>query len=316
MGSTPPGSSTPSTSPTHILQWNTRGIIQKRSEIALKMRENPIPVLAFSEGALPGADTFPGYVKYTAPSLPSFPHGSAALYVHQGIPQSRVDTSSLPLGEYECVAAKVQIGTRTLTVASVYVRAERRGRCEGLLEGLRSLTVGSLLVCGDFNAHHPSWGSTRASKRGREIADEAERTGLCIANTGEHTFLSSTTTSAIDLTLHSADLPVTWRTESDTQGSDHFPIHISICDVSQNNTRTVRIVCWDSFRATLLLETGDPIAAITRALQRATKTIRVPCSFPQPDWQLHNLLAGRKKAQRKYRCTRHNSDKLDRKSVV
>lgn len=79
MVSTSLSSNVPPNRPPHILQWNTRGIIGKKAELALKLRENPTPVLAFCEGVLPGADTFPGYIKYTAPALPTFPHGSAAL---------------------------------------------------------------------------------------------------------------------------------------------------------------------------------------------------------------------------------------------
>lgn len=86
------------------------------------------------------------------------------------------------------------------------------------------------------------WGSTRASKCGRDIVDKGQRVGLCIANAGDYTFLSRAITSVIDLTLHSEDVPVTRLTEYDTQGRDHFSIHTSICDESQN-TRTVSIVC-------------------------------------------------------------------------
>lgn len=59
-----------------------------------------------------------------------------------------------------------------------------------------------------------------------------------------------------------------------------------------------------------MLETGDPIDAITRALLKTTRIIHVSCSFFKLVWKLHNLLASRKKDQRKYRRTRHDADKL------
>lgn len=127
MNSTSLGSSTHIEISTHILQWNSHGIIKKRAEVALKVRENSISVLAYSEGALPGTETIPGYLKYVVSALRSFPHGNAALYVHQEILQTKLNRPSLPSGDYECVAAKVQTGARTFTVATVYVRAERRG---------------------------------------------------------------------------------------------------------------------------------------------------------------------------------------------
>lgn len=64
---------------TAILQWNCRGLRLKKNELALRLKHRPIPVLALCEGALPGSESLPGYVKYTNPSLSTFPYGSAAL---------------------------------------------------------------------------------------------------------------------------------------------------------------------------------------------------------------------------------------------
>lgn len=57
-----------------ILQWNARSLQNKRAELALRLRENHIPILALCEGALPGTTSLPGYIKYTNPNLPTFPH--------------------------------------------------------------------------------------------------------------------------------------------------------------------------------------------------------------------------------------------------
>lgn len=153
-------------SPTHILQWNCRGIINKRAELSLKLQKVLIPILALSEGALPGMESLPGYIKYTAPSIPSFPHGSAALYVHHTIPQYRIDPSSLASIHHGCVAVKVKLGKLQLTVASVYVRSLRSASCDNLLGDICALTSDSLVICGDFNAHHQAWGSATSNKRG------------------------------------------------------------------------------------------------------------------------------------------------------
>lgn len=84
-------------------------------------------------------ETLPEYVKFVAPSLPTFPQGSTALYIDQSIPQRRIHTWKLPHGGYKCVAVKVNWGGRLLAVASNYVRHKRRRKFEGVLEGLRSL---------------------------------------------------------------------------------------------------------------------------------------------------------------------------------
>lgn len=296
--------------PTAALQWNCRGLRNKAAEFSLRLREKPIPVLALCEGCLPGTDSLPGYVKYTSPTLPTFPHGSAAVYVAQAIPQCRVDTSSLPPWDYECVAVRVKLASTTLTIASVYIQAHPRARCAGVLEGLRGQTRGALLVCGDLNAYHSAWGSASINKRGRDLASEAERAGLVVANDGSPTFLRGpVTTNAIDVTFHTPDLPVTWRTSGSTEGSDHFPIHIGLDGESRSNSRIKKVICWDDFRSALLASTGDPVDAIAKYLELATKTVRVPAGMPDPDLPMHNLLAARKRAQRRYRRSRTNEDK-------
>lgn len=162
--------SRPSLTSTSILQWNCRELRLKKSELSLRLRNNPIPVLALCEGALPGSDSLPSYIKYTSPSLPTLPFGSAALYVKQSLPQHGLDTS-LPAGGYECVAVETKLGRKKITVACVYIYPARSHNATGILDGLRMLVRGSLTVCEDLIAHHPNWGSLRACSRGRQLAE-------------------------------------------------------------------------------------------------------------------------------------------------
>lgn len=129
---------------------------------------------------------------------------------------------------------------------------------------------------------------TTTSKCGREIVDEGELADLCIANSGD------IERSAVVLTLHSKDLSVTWRMKSDTQGSDHFPVHISACDDNQTNSRAFSIVCWASFREAILLETGSLIDSITQSLLQATRIFMCFVVFPSQtgSWTTP-LLAGK-----------------------
>lgn len=91
--------------PTRILQCNCHSLRLKKNELILPLRDRPVPILAFCEGSLPGAETKPGFPKCCNPSLSLFPRGSAALYVQEDVPQYKVDTSSLPAGGCECVAS-------------------------------------------------------------------------------------------------------------------------------------------------------------------------------------------------------------------
>lgn len=60
-----------------------------------------VPVLAFSERALPAIETIPVYIKDVNPRMSTVPHGSAALEVACSVPQCPVDTGCFPRGESE-----------------------------------------------------------------------------------------------------------------------------------------------------------------------------------------------------------------------
>lgn len=81
-------------------------------------------MIPLNEGV--GTETHPGHVKYAALSLPTYPHGGAALYINRNIPHSRIDTLALAHGEYKRVAVEVKLWKST--VGSIYVR-QKRWRC-------------------------------------------------------------------------------------------------------------------------------------------------------------------------------------------
>lgn len=145
-------------------------------------RSNPHPEVEHSRNNLQGGRTLPGtqvirnscasvsqrcftlasdcfteYIKDTAPALAIFLHGGTVTFFHQAAQQAPADTFSLPQGDCECVAPIFQIGRQSLSVAPVYLRFGGNFKCDGAFEGLRAITRDSLIMCGDFNVHHPCW---------------------------------------------------------------------------------------------------------------------------------------------------------------
>lgn len=103
---------------------------------------------------------------------------------------------------------------------------------------------------------------------------------MVVANDGSPTFLCEPdTTSAIDVTLHSLDLPVTWRISPSADGSDHYPIHIDFNEELASNSRIKKVICWDDFRSALDSANGDPLDAIARYLELATRSVGVPANI-------------------------------------
>ncbi|KAK8767634.1 hypothetical protein V5799_005586, partial [Amblyomma americanum] len=64
------------------------------------------------------------------------------------------------------------------------------------------LIGGDCLLCGDFNAAHPRWGSRRADRRGRDLTAALRGTSLHILNSGVPTFVRrGGVRSCIDLSI-------------------------------------------------------------------------------------------------------------------
>ncbi|KYM98769.1 RNA-directed DNA polymerase from mobile element jockey [Cyphomyrmex costatus] len=79
----------------------------------------------------------------------------------------------------------------------------------------------SLILIGDFNAHHSLWGSPRSNSAGSALCDLVETLDLCCLNPDSTpTFFPhpSRSPSTIDLTFSSSDL----------HGSDHSPISLFV----------------------------------------------------------------------------------------
>lgn len=124
---------------TTVLQWKCRCIQNKVTELSVRLRKKPIPALFLCEDALPGIESLQGYVKCRNPSLPKFPHRSAALYVAQSIPQCSVDTT--PLSPVDCgsVSARLSLGKTSLIPATLHIQAQRQAVCSDVLECLHAL---------------------------------------------------------------------------------------------------------------------------------------------------------------------------------
>lgn len=87
-------------------QCNCGGLANKCNDLVAGLVSHPIAVLVLSEGTLSNGSSISGYDSYTAPSIPTFSRGSAALYVSKSLSQHPVDTRTLASSEMEVVAVQ------------------------------------------------------------------------------------------------------------------------------------------------------------------------------------------------------------------
>uniref|UniRef100_A0ABD2XF59 Endonuclease/exonuclease/phosphatase domain-containing protein n=1 Tax=Trichogramma kaykai TaxID=54128 RepID=A0ABD2XF59_9HYME len=98
-----------------------------------------------------------------------------------------------------------------------------------------------IVIGGDFNSHHPAWGSTEPSKSGENLIDTISNHDIIVINDGSHTYYKLITSSedpsnkhvissALDFTLISSSnsTSTTWRVTDDKMHSDHFPVEYTI----------------------------------------------------------------------------------------
>ena len=181
-------------------------------------------------------------------------HGGVMIAVHHSVP-SRHLCIRTPL---QAVAVRATLGQRELTVCSIYCPPGVPLPHVEMRQLMRELPSPVLLL-GDFNSHHPAWGSTSECARGRLLASFLDDEGLCVLNTGSptHLTLPSGHTSVLDLSLCSPELAhlFSWEADSDPQGSDHFPVWVNYLEQPRLGSRpprwNLRKADWDQFSSRL-----------------------------------------------------------------
>ena len=99
------------------------------------------------------------------------------------------------------------------------------------MDAYKHFFIDNSIICGDFNAHNPLWGSQYMDKRGQIMESLITDSNHVILNTGQGTYIvSKDKTSCIDLTMVSNSLASQsdWVVGDDELGSDHYPITITL----------------------------------------------------------------------------------------
>ncbi|CAG9790271.1 unnamed protein product [Diatraea saccharalis] len=125
------------------------------------------------------------------------------------------------------------IATRVMniTFVSIYLPHPHISIISDLEATLKNLPS-PVIILGDFNTHHTSWGSYYCDSFSPHLIDLFHELDVCILNDGSLTrrvYPNQDPRSAVDLSMCSTSLAplLSWKSTLETYGSDHFPLIIS-----------------------------------------------------------------------------------------
>lgn len=217
--------------------------------------------------------------------------------------------------QYICITVKKN--KLLFTLIGVYISPSSNFETKRLADIL-SVCPAPWVIIGDFNAHHPAWGSTRTNAKGRRLASIAYNYDLTLLNDGSPTFLRGVTYgSCLDLAFVSNSLAkcVKWFPDIETHGSDHIPTYLNIKGLSSRSgpRKTIRTIQWATFKSDMedACREGLPSGleqTIKSTMQNATRMMTISSKRNDFDIELERLRALRRRAERRYRRTKSIHD--------
>lgn len=131
----------------------------------------------------------------------------------------------------------IKLNRFNFSIFSIYRTAQCDMSCEEYVNFLTRLPT-SYIICGDFNAHHITFGSARTNNAGNILLKAIDITESIFLNDGSPTRMANPNqgASAVDITLCSQELAqrTQWRVLDDSYTSDHLPILITITYTGDN----------------------------------------------------------------------------------
>ena len=130
-----------------------------------------------------------------------------------------------------------------ITFCSIYIPASQNISTQELSHLISSLPP-PFILCGDFNAHSPTWGCNQTNSRGNIVDNILLSSSNLILldnlHTPTHLNPTSGSLSHIDLTLSSPILApkLNWLTNPDLCDSDHFPIILKSTSQKQDTFKS------------------------------------------------------------------------------
>ena len=216
-----------------IIQWNCRGIKNKRLELQMLADQCKTQVMCLQETKLPPNEEyvfagFQVFIKSKDVGIQGNAHGGVAILARKEVAPIRVRLNT----NFQAIAVSVKLHKR-VTVCSIYIPPGEDGDFqERELEALLSQLPKPYLLLGDVNAHNTLWYDRITCGRGRKIENVLINNDCYFLDEDRDTHVYSNgqqyLSSHIDLSIASLDLlsDFEWGCYGDLMRSDHYPVWI------------------------------------------------------------------------------------------
>lgn len=213
-----------------LVQWNARGIRANRLQMLNASWFHSTDII-LQETWLTSTTPFilPGFTVYRQ-DRPDHTGGGLLTAVSNRYASAKIETPDIT-PKVELLRVEIWGSAAPLTILNVYVQ---HGRLTAEHMAVITDTLQPpFLLGGDWNARHPAWdpSATRPTPTGVVLFDWMITANCALLNTGLPThFWGRGGSSVLDISFCSPDIFVnsTWLPDSDTLGSNHAPIQISL----------------------------------------------------------------------------------------
>jgi ribonuclease HI len=310
-----------------VVQWNSRSINNKKSDLYHIINKLSPFAVSLQETWLKPEFNFKisGYSCLREDRSDSY--GGVAILIKHSIPFTHIPIPSHST-DFSIIAADIN----NICFVSIYIPHPNTSVYNEIDQIFTSLPK-PILIMGDFNAQHQSWGSSSSNYYGNRILEIIDHNNFCILNNGQPTRRTAPNegTSAPDLTICTPSLTssLNWSTLNSTYGSDHFPVIVTfpyVIDKKSFNNRQPRLkyklekVNWNLYRDEVhkkisllppLIEC-NVLACTDKFTRILTDTANEmfpvkkgkPRKFPTPPWwddECSEAIKNRKLAERSYK---------------
>lgn len=322
----PPNKTAPRTLHSALIwQWNCRSYNNKKAQLLPYVQQHCPDVIALQE-TNSSQVTLRNYTAYTASN-----DSRTAILV------STLLTAQLINLDTNIDYTFIEMLPTRKTQPSVFILniysppSHQLTGLHGLLKQVLNIAKSCpLILLGDFNAPHLSWGYGRNTKKGTRLHDAIQQFGLTLCNhpqtpTRVGNSVSRDTTPDLTMTKNIRDFQ--WDCLPTTLGSDHHILALTIPKQKLARIRigTARLTDWKKLREQ---PADSPITDITewseallQRLKQHTKEIQLTQDYPAVDphlqhlWDARNSLLKRWKTRRTNRALRKRIAQLTTEAI-